>query len=277
MKNVLYVVIAVIIGCLLLSSRFIEGEIIWKEIDEGLYYTTYNAPIKSSHSDSKIDVLKISSKLYNFNLLSAKEKGGSSKTAKDWSKQENQIAVINAGMYMADHATNVGYMKNFNFVNNGRLNSDNTVAAFNRKTDSVPEFQIIDLTCQDWDVLKTQYNSFSQSIRMMDCNQKNRWSQQSKKWSMVVIGKDKEDNVLFIFSRSPYSVHDFIDILSKSSLNLHNLMYLEGGPEASFYLNHNKTTIEKMGSYETGFNENDNNNQFWRIPNVIGISKKVID
>ena len=51
-------------------------------------------------------------------------------------------------------------------------------------------------------------------------------------------------------------------------------MYLEGGPEASFYLSHNELMIEKMGSYETGFNENDDNNEFWQIPNVIGITKK---
>ena len=91
---------------------------------------------------------------------------------------------------------------------------------------------------------------------------------------MVVIGVDKEGNALFIFTRSPHSVHDFINILLDAPLNLYNLMYLEGGPEASFYLSHNELMIEKMGSYETGFNENDDNNEFWQIPNVIGITKK---
>jgi uncharacterized protein YigE (DUF2233 family) len=109
---------------------------------------------------------------------------------------------------------------------------------------------------------------------MVDCNQKNRWSQQNKKWSMVVIGMDKDGNALFIFTRSPYSVHDFINILLKSSLKLYNAMYLEGGPEASFYLNHKGIKVEKMGSYETGFNKNDDNKEFWEIPNIIGITKK---
>jgi len=94
---------------------------------------------------------------------------------------------------------------------------------------------------------------------MMDCDQKNKWGKQNKIWSMVVIGKDKQGNALFIFVRSPYAVHDFINILSNSSLDLYNLMYLEGGPEASFYVNHNNTKINKIGSYETGFNENDDN------------------
>ncbi|QCE41775.1 phosphodiester glycosidase family protein [Psychroserpens sp. NJDZ02] len=273
-KSFLYLVLATTIIVLLSSFKFSEGDITWEKIDEGLYYAAYDAPIKSKFGDSKINILKIAPSLYNLNLLTAQENDGKTRTAKDWLDQKKQIAVINAGMYMTDHSTNVGYMKNFDVINNGRVSRDNTIAAFNRKNDSVPEFQIIDLKCQNWEQLKTQYNSFTQSIRMMDCNQKNKWSQQNKMWSMVVIGKDKKGNVLFIFVRSPYSVHNFINILSNSSLDLYNLMYLEGGPEASFYLNHNGTKVERMGSYETGFNENDKNNDFWDIPNVIGISKK---
>ena len=262
MKNILNIIFIALVLCTLTPSKLNAQDINQNKIDDGLYYAAYSAPKKSSYGDSKIDILKISPSLYNFNLISAKEYGGKTQTAKEWATQKKQIAVINAGMYMADYKTNVGYMKNFDFINNGRVNNDNTIVAFNRNNDAVPEFQIIDLKCQDWESLKTQYNSFTQSIRMMDCNQKNKWSQQDKKWSMVAIGKDKKGNALFIFSRSPYSVHDFIDILSNSSLDLYNLMYLEGGPEASFYLNHKETTIEKMGSYETGFNEKDKNNYF---------------
>ncbi|WP_165748135.1 phosphodiester glycosidase family protein [Cellulophaga sp. Z1A5H] len=275
MKYLLSFILASIAILLLSFNSFSDEEkITWNKIDEGLFYTEHDAPKKSSIGDSKITILKISPKLYNLNLLSAKENGERIKTAKKWAEDKDQIAVINAGMYMQDFATNVGFMKNFDFVNNGRLNKDNTIAAFNRKNDSVPEFQIIDRTCQNWDQLKDQYNSFTQSIRMVDCNQKNKWGQQAKKWSMVVIGKDKEGNALFIFTRSPYSVHDFISILLNSSLDVYNLMYLEGGPEASFYMDHNGTKVEKMGSYETDFNENDDNTKFWSIPNVIGISKK---
>lgn len=273
-KSFLYLLFATTTIVLLSSFKFSEGDITWEKIDEGLYYAAYDAPMKSKFGDSKINILKIAPSLYNLNLLTAQENDGKTRTAKDWLDQKKQIAVINAGMYMTDHSTNVGYMKNFDVINNGRVSRDNTIVAFNRKNDSVPEFQIIDLKCQNWEQLKTQYNSFTQSIRMMDCNQKNKWSQQNKMWSMVVIGKDKKGNVLFIFVRSPYSVHNFINILSNSSLDLYNLMYLEGGPEASFYLNHNGTKVERMGSYETGFNENDKNNDFWDIPNVIGISKK---
>jgi hypothetical protein len=109
---------------------------------------------------------------------------------------------------------------------------------------------------------------------MIDCRQKNKWAQQEKKWSTVCIGKDKKGNAIFIFTRSPYSVHDLIDILLKLPIDIYNAQYLEGGPEASLFINCNGTIEEKFGSYESGFNENDDNNVFWEIPNVIGIKKK---
>lgn len=249
-------------------------EISWQKVDEGLFFGEFTAFQESDIGDSKVSVLKIDPAKYDFNLLSAKEKGEISHTAEGWAKEKGLIAVINAGMFMADTVTNCGYMKNFDFVNNHRLNKDKTIVAFNRKEQSVPEFQIIDLQHQNLDSLKSKYNSFSQSIRMISPNQNNVWSKQEKIWSVVTIGKDKEGNALFIFCRSPYRMHDFINIILKSPLNVYNMMYLEGGPESSFYLNHNGFSVRRVGSYETGFNENDENNDFWALPNVIGITKK---
>ncbi len=259
---------------ILLVSSIKSQEIGWQELDSGLFYTEIEAPLKSEFGDSKITILKIDPSKYDFKLICAKETGEPNKTAEEWAKSRNLFAVINAGMYQMDHKTNVGYMKNYDFFSNRSLNNYNTILAFNRKDTSVPEIQIIDLKCQDWEELKDKYNSYSQGIRMIDCNQRNRWVQQNKKWSTVAIGMDKHGNALFLFTRSPYSVHDFINILLELPIDIYNTMYLEGGPEASFYLNHDGIEVRKLGSFETGFNENDKNKEFWRIPNVIGILKK---
>jgi hypothetical protein len=269
----------VVYSCLLLIPVILTGiskvpPIHWKKVDTGLYIASVDSPLKASVGDSKITVLKINPKYYHFKLISAKESKEPNKTAKEWAKSRNLVAVINAGMFQEDYKTNVGFMKNYDFINSRRMNKHNTVTAFNRKTPDVPEFQIIDLKCQDWNILKTKYHSFVQGIRMIDCRQRNRWSRQDKKWSMVVIGMDKKGNALFIFTRSPYSAHDFINILLQLPLSIYNAMYLEGGPEASFYLNHKGIEIRKFGSYETGFNLNDDNKGYWPIPNVIGIKKK---
>jgi uncharacterized protein YigE (DUF2233 family) len=255
-----------------LWGQYFSDEVSWTKIDEGLFYTEYSPPNDSV--SGVISILKIDPKFYEFNLFSAKEPGEKSRTVQEWAEEKNQIAVINAGMYQGDNRTNVGYMKDYSFINNGHINKNNAILAFNRKINDVPPVQIIDLQCQDWETLKNKYNSFTQSIRMVDCHQKNCWAKKDEKWSMVAIGMDKKGNAMFLFSRYAYTVHDFIDILLEAPIDVYNALYLEGGPPASFFLNYNKVVEEKVGSYESRYFENDDNARFWPLPNVIGISKK---
>jgi len=170
---------------------------------------------------------------------------------------------------------NVGYMKNFSHINNSYFRKDyKSVFAFNPVNNTLKKVQILDKGCQDLKKSMKNYKTLIQNIRMIDCRQKNVWAQQDKKWSIAAIAVDKSGHVLFIHSRSPYSVHDFNNFLLKSGLNIYNAMYVEGGPEASLYISDKDVQIEKMGSYETGFTEHNKNAVFWPIPNVIGIKKK---
>jgi hypothetical protein len=171
--------------------------------------------------------------------------------------------------------TCTGYMKKGSYKNNPTLNiSYKNIFVCNSTDTKKASASIIDLTCQDWIKAKQLYTSCSQGIRMINCEGKATWQASDKKWSMVLLGEDAEGNILFLFCRSPYKVLDFTNMLLQSELRLKRLMYLEGGPEASFYLNHTSLSVQKMGSYETGFNENDNNTVYWEIPNVIGIKRK---
>jgi len=246
---------------------------IWETLDQGLQLTTITPDKKSQYGDSKITVLKIDPKEYSFKLMSASEYG-MERTAKDWAEKYGLLATINAGMFEED-LSNVGFMQNYKHLNNPNFKKGyNSILAFNPKTKDVPQMQIIDTGCQSFDQLKKKYNSLSQSLRMISCTQKNRWTQQPRMWSTAAIGTDKKGNALFIHSRSPYTVHDFIDALLESQLDIYNAMYLEGGPEASLYINLPNRKESHIGSYETSFNENDNNHEFWLLPNIIGIQKK---
>jgi hypothetical protein len=176
---------------------------------------------------------------------------------------------IDAGL----ESTNMGYMKNYAHVNNAALrkvNNYNSILAFNRKDSSVAPIQIIDLKCQEWPQLQTKYQSFSQSISMISCQGKIVENRQKGKWSMVLWGMDTMGNILLIFTRSPYTIRQFSEILLSLPLSIKNAMYLE----ASLFLSASGKEIEKMGSYETGFREDDNNKDFFSLPNVIGIVKK---
>ena len=110
---------------------------------------------------------------------------------------------------------------------------------------------------------------------MVACNGANVWSRSDKRWSIACLAQDGLGKVLFLHARSPLSVHDFIDTVKALPLDVARAMYLEGGPEATLYVNASggdgRVEIERFGSYETGFNENDDNAVAWPLPNVLGI------
>ncbi len=274
-RSLFFLIVIVFICLMLISSNGLPQTGPWRKVDHGLFIGQFDPPGEAPIKDSKIIVVKISPKYYSFKLLCASEVGRTRLTPREWCKQYDLISAINAGMYQKDRLSNVGYMKNFLHLNNPRLNSTyKAVLAFNRVDSKVPEIQIIDFECQDFEKLKLKYQTFIQSIRMISCHQKNVWSQQDKRWSLAVLGVDKKGNVLFIFSGAPYSGYDFNNILLSLPLSIFNAMYLEGGPEASLYFSARGIELEKVGMYGTGINESSVRSGAHPVPNVIGIIKK---
>jgi uncharacterized protein YigE (DUF2233 family) len=262
----------------LVFPLILHGETeVWRVVDEGLSVAEFEAPRKSLVGDSKITVVKINPNFYELKLLSASEHGRQKLTVREWAQKHGLVAAINAGMYQENGITSVGYMKNFNHVNNSRVGRDKTVLGFNPVDSTVPEIQIIDRECQDFESLRRKYQTMVQSIRMISCDQKNVWSQQDSRWSIASIGMDMSGNVLLLFSRSPYSVHDFINMLLELPLSIRNAMYLEGGAQASLYLSTESTRVERYGLWDTGFAEGSSIQFAAPIPNVIGVVKKSND
>ena len=245
----------------------------WKRVDEGLFVREFASPLKSEDKDSTITIVRVDPRFYSFKLLCASEYGKLRVSSKKWCEKHNLISAINAGMYQKDGTTNVGYMKNFNHINNPRLiNAYKAVLAFNPVESTIPEIQIIDRACQDFQRLQFKYQTFVQGIRMISCQQENVWSKQDKRHGMAVFGIDKGGNGLLIFTESPYSGYDFINILLSLPISIHNAMYLEGGPEANLYFSVKEFQFERIGRYAS---DTDSTFAVARpIPNVIGIVRK---
>lgn len=270
----LFAILTVVIGTVLSPHAGQSKDDLWRKVDEGLYLGEFGPKEKSKIDDSKITIVKIDPRLYSFKLLCASEHGGMKMTAKKWCQKHSLLSAINAGMYQQDGIRNVGYMKNFSHINNPRLNTAyKSVLAFNPTESTLPEIQIIDLKCQDFESLRFKYGTLVQDIRMISCRQENVWSKQDKMWSMAVFGIDKSGNALFIFTESPYSGHDFAHALLSLPISIHNAMYLEGGQQASLYFSANNIELDRIG-LPISVNENGNIPAARPIPNVIGIVKK---
>ena len=109
---------------------------------------------------------------------------------------------------------------------------------------------------------------------MIGCDRAPLWPRNDKVWSHAVIGEDAAGRILFVHARSPWNTRVFAEILLGLPLDLRRLQYAEGGPEATLYLDIGDTREAHVGSWETGFREDDDNRAMWGLPNVVGVARR---
>jgi hypothetical protein len=254
------------------------AEIPWKNLMEGLQYAELDAPEKSVVNDSKLTILKIDSRKLDFEFLTASERGHHARTAPDWAKEFDKNIIINAGMYKYNKAqSNKGYMKNYNHLNNPvRNNYYNALLAMHPKDPQKPAFEIIDTYQKEWEMIKNQYHSVCQGMRMIDESGTGMsfTKRPDQSCSMILAATDTKQNLYIVFTRSPYTHLKMIDFLKGLPLEIRTTVYLEGGPETSLYINTGDTIIAKYGSYVSNTCNNDDNDHFRKMPNVIAVKRK---
>ena len=226
--------------------------------------------------DPPITVVRVDPARYEFHILSAKTLGlKGAPTAPEWVERHGMVGAINASMFREDHLTSVGYMRDAKGTNNKSWNKDNAVFLSQPRRPGLPPARIADRTCEDAANLAKEYRVAVQNIRMIDCRGRNVWAPQPRKWSTACVGTDRQGRVLLIHARAPFATHDLVAALLRLPLGLERLMYVEGGPEASLYVQvDGRAAVSEMGSFETGFWENDANRVFWPLPNVIAFSAR---
>lgn len=254
------------------------GEIPWKNLMDGLQIAELETPEKSVVGDSKISILKIDQQKFDFEFLTASEHGNQPRTAPEWAQEFDQNIIVNAGMYKYNKTqSNKGFMQNYKHLNNPvRNNYYNALLAMHPKDPKKPPFEIIDTYQKDWEKIKNEYHSVCQGMRMInDAGEGMAFTKRpDQSCSMILAATDAESNLYFIFTRSPYTHLNMISLLKALPINIRTTVYLEGGPETSFYVNTGDTVIAKFGSYVSNTCDNDDNDHFRKMPNVIAIKKK---
>jgi uncharacterized protein YigE (DUF2233 family) len=273
MKSLIILILLLLIASKINSQEKANN---WTALEAGLHLNTFNSSQTSYVGDSRITVLRVDPELFEIEIYCKSYFKDKDRTLKEWAEEFNLLATINAGMYAKDYLTSVGYLKSRNHINNSLISKKyNCIFACSPLDKNVPQAQIIDLRCQNFLLLQNKYTSFSQSIRMIDCQQKNVWQQQSQKWSIAALGMAKSGDILLMHCRSPYSVHDFINIILTLPLYIYNAMYLEGGAEAGMYFSVGETEMELMGIHEAELVMGERKLDPPPLPNIIGIKRKV--
>jgi len=250
----------------------------WIQLAPGMEIGTFAVNKPGPAGESRITILRIDPKLWELVLIGKSWNGESkNRTARDWCESHKLTAATNAGMFGSDYTTHVGYLGTKEHVNNSHVNKYMSVAAFDpKKGKGLPEFRIFDMDDPGatMDTILGDFFSVVQNLRLIKRPGENRWPQQDKMWSEAALGEDSSGRVLFIFYRSPFTMHDLNRELLSIGIGLVAAQHLEGGPEAQLYLRIGNVTHEMFGSYETSFRENDGNAAPWPIPNILGVRPK---
>jgi hypothetical protein len=247
----------------------------WKQLAPGLNIQYIIAKTPSTTGDSRITVIRIDPNVWELIFVGVNQpREESTKTAKEWCESHKLTAAINAGMFATDYRTHTGYLKYRDHLNSSYINNYQSVMAFDpKKGKEIPPFRIFDLDGSGITIksILNDYNSAIQNLRLIKKPGTNVWNQQDREWSEAAIGEDKEGRILFIFSRSPFSMHNLNKELLGSGTGIVAAQHLEGGPEAQLYLKIDDFEIDLYGSFETSYNEDDSNSLAFPIPNIIGI------
>lgn len=264
----------IILSLLTFAGVSFSAENNWKQLDSGLEFASFKAQTQTAYGDSVINILRIDPGKWDFVLLTASElTQGKSYSARDWCRNYNLTAVINAGMYDVDYIKHIGFLKSGKHLNNSRNHKQyKSIAAFNPVSPKSPPFRIFDEENTPLEQISAQYNSVIENLRLLKSPAVNRWEKQDKRWPEAALGEDNDGKALFIFSRSPYSMYEFNEILLSLPLNIKTAQHLEGGVEAQLYIENGGFKTYLTGGVNPGMLYN---SPGYPIPNVIGIKKKV--
>jgi hypothetical protein len=212
---------------------------------------------------ARVDLARDPARLY----VAARD--GGARTLPAWRDDRHLVAAINAGMFHADGSP-VGAM----VVDGDAVAADNAKMsgyfAFDPRDPADPPAVIAGRDCKGFDLaaLRARYRSLFQSYRLLGCDGAALPWQDPKHFSAVALGLDRDGRAVLIHTRAALTMTELARELA--AVDLTGALFLEGGPEATLVAG----PRVRIGSYETGFHEDDDNTEAWQLPLVIGFAAR---
>lgn len=217
-----------------------------------------------------VDVVRADPATFALRVLSQATDDPTPRSALAWRDAFHLSAVINAGMFH-ESGKPVGMIVADGIVRSESNAKMSGYLAWDPVTDADPPFTIAGRDCDgfDLDALRARYHSVVQSYRLLGCDGQPIPWKDPKQYSAAAIGLDRSGRIVFMHARAAVTMAEL-----SGALGTHDLagaLFLEGGPEASLVARGSEGELSRVGSYETGFVENDGNVSYWTLPNVIAL------
>lgn len=238
----------------------------WRRLAPGIAYRALKLVQHPEHGDGRLHVVRLEPSRAQLVVRSASALDRKNRTAAQWADDFEDIAVINAGMYETDYSTHTGYLRLGSHINS-KVWTPQYKSVFFLREDGRAHIEDIDQQPANL----ARYAAVVQNLRLIKAPGRNVWAESSRQWSEAALAMDKEGRILFLFTRTPFPMRRLNRILLMSSLGITRAHHLEGGPEASLSIRSKGIRLDLCGSYETGFNEGDDNASQWALPNVIAV------
>lgn len=236
----------------------------------GFEYARVALPDTTPPGDHLVRVVRVDPTVAHLRVDAASIGDRFPRVASGWSGDAPVVAVINAAMFKKDMRTNLGLLRVGDYVQNASwAKEQNSLLAIDPLDPAAPAAQVANLSCVDRDGLAARYHTVVQSIRMLGCAHENVWAPDDRPWSAALTGADSQGRILLMFVRSPYTMHNLVDMLLNLPLDLVALHYGDGGPPASLFVRAPGFEEHNVGSYEARANEKDDNVVEWPLPNVL--------
>ncbi len=273
MTTFLYVVVMLLFVPRVWAQQTAEKKVKWTNLAAGIEYAEY--PFGEMQTEAAVlHVVRINPHRAQLVAISRGKHDSHGRTAQQWCEDFDLVAVINAGMYDVDLMTHIGYMKTPTTVNNKRWNKTyESVLLLDGTGMTLPRAVIRDRSDLNETILKS-FGTVIQNLRLIKNPGINVWRPQSRAWSEAAIAEDLGGNILFLFSRKPYTMFEFVERLLQTDLHVVRAMHVEGGSESSLSLCSDTKKLHLAGKSETSFQDTDDDGMVQLvIPNIIGVKR----
>lgn len=231
------------------------------------------------YGDGIITLVRVDMRRYRLRFLT-EARHGPRRTAEEWMRDEGLQGVTNAGMFLPN-GRSVGHM-----IQDGEVASRRVVSryrgllGFAPRSEGSPFMSIGGGPRGRGGCPHTiasfagDYANVLQAYPLLDCRGRAVSWRNNMRYSAAGLGVDSAGRAVFMHTRTPYRMEVLSRMLSAPELGLRGMIYLEGGPEATLLVRAEGESVRAVGSYEDGFNENDDNQGMWDLPNVIAFQRR---
>lgn len=208
-------------------------------------------------------ILKIDAALAPLTLINASETK-ELRTLSATADKNQMVFATNAAMFRDDNSSSIGYMRNFEHVNQKKFRGNlKAILAWNPKKKNLPPVKIVIKEESNWEKKIGEYETVFESYRLIASDGKGGWTPTWKPGQTVAhhvgfAGIDGEGKLLIFFHVAGIDVYEFTNRIMALGLDVKKLMYLDGDFHGGIY-------------YGPGSQIRSEGGGFLAVPNIFGV------